>query len=109
MSVRRLFAVLIALAVFLAPTMTRFSEAYAAVPDHHSQMMTKGHCEKAPDEEQEQPVKISCCVQTCMAVAAEPAAPLSPPPILGSAKIPDLHSFLIRAPAEIATPPPRAA
>ena len=109
MSVRRLFVALAALALLFAPTMTRIGEAYAAVPDHHAQMMTKGHCEKAPGDEQEKPVGMSCCVQMCMAVAAEPAAPLSPQPILASTGTLQLQSFLIRAPAEIATPPPRTA
>jgi hypothetical protein len=72
-------------------------------------MMTKGHCEKAPGDEQGKAADMSCCAQMCTAVAVEPATPVAPQPILGSAKTPELQTFLIRAPAEIATPPPRTA
>ena len=108
-SIRALFAALVALAVLFAPSVTRVGEAWAAVPDHHAQMMSKGHCEKAAGDEREMPVDTSCCVQMCMAVAVEPAAPFSPEPVLGSTKTPELQNFLVGLPAEIATPPPRAA
>ena len=108
-SIRALFAALVALAVLFAPSLTRIGEASAAVPDHDVQMMTKGHCEKAPADDHEKSVEMSCCVQMCMAVAVEPTAPFSPEPVLGSTKTPKLQSFLVGAPAEIATPPPRAA
>jgi hypothetical protein len=109
MSVRRLFAALIALAVLSAPAMARASEAYAAVPDHHAQMMMKGHCESPPDADQDKKAGMSCCFQMCMAVAAELAVPLGPEALLGITGTPALQSFPIGSPAELATPPPRAA
>ena len=109
MSVRRVFAALIALAVLFAPAITRVGEAYAAVPDHHTQMMTKGHCEAPPESDQDDSAKRNCCFELCMAVAAEPAAPAASQPILGSTNIPRLHSFQVGSPAELSTPPPRAA
>lgn len=109
MSVRRLFAALIALAVLFAPAITRVGEAYAAVPDHHTQMMTKGHCESPPDENQDKSADNSCCFQLCMAVATELSAPADRQPLLGSTETPALQSFLVGIPAELATPPPRAA
>ena len=108
-SIRALFAALVALAVLFAPSLMRIGEASAAVPDHHAQMMSKGSCEKPSGDKQEKSGGMNCCVQMCMAVAAEPAAPFSPEPVLGSTKTPRLQSFLVGAPAEIATPPPRAA
>lgn len=109
MSVRRLFAALIALAVLFAPALTRVGEAYAAVPDHHTQMMTKGHCESPPDKNQEKPADNSCCFQLCLAVATALSAPADRQPLLGSTETPALQSFLVGIPAELATPPPRAA
>lgn len=109
MSVRRLLAALIALAVLFAPAMTRVGEAYAAVPDHHAQMMAKGHCETAPDGDQDKPADKSCCFELCMAIAAEPAAPAALQPMVGDTKTSSLHRFVVGAPAELATPPPRTA
>ena len=109
MSVRRLFAVLIALAVLFAPAMTRVGEAYAAVPDHHTQMMMKGHCEMQPDSDQDKFAESSCCFKMCMAVALDPTVPTSVQPLLGSSATPALQSFQVVSPAELATPPPRAA
>ena len=109
MSVRRLFAALIALAVLIAPAMTRVGEAYAAVPDHHAQMMMKGHCESPPDGDQDKKAEKSCCFQMCMALAAELGEPPAPRPLLAGTNTPTLQSFPVGAPAEIATPPPRAA
>ena len=109
MSVRRLFAVVIALAVLLAPAMTRVGEAYAAVPDHHAQMMMKGHCESPPDADQDKKAGMSCCFQMCMAVTADLAVPPAPEVLLGVTGAPALQSLPIGTPAELATPPPRAA
>lgn len=110
MTVRRLFAILIALAVLFAPAMTRVGEAQAAVPDHHAQMMTKGHCDTVPAGDQEQARDSnSCCVQLSMAVAAEPARPAASQPLLGASRVAALENFRTGTPAELATPPPRAA
>ena len=105
------FALMVAIAVLLAPAFTRAGEAFAAVPDHHAQMMTKGHCDTAPDggQEQDKSTDHGCCVQLCMAVAAQPTAPPDHQPILGITGVPALESFMLGTPAEIATPPPRAA
>jgi hypothetical protein len=97
MSVRRLFAVVIALAVLLAPAMTRVGEAYAAVPDHHAQMMMKGHCESPPDADQDKKAGMSCCFQMCMAVAADLAVPLAPEALLGVIGTPALQSLPIHS------------
>lgn len=109
MSLRTLFLALVALAVLSAPALTRLGEAYAAVPDHHAQMMTKGHCESPPDKDGDRSADNSCCFQMCMAVATEPTAPLAHQLLLSGTETPALQSFPIGTPAELATPPPRAA
>lgn len=109
MSLRRLFALVIALAVLIAPALTRVGEAYAAAPDHHSQMMTKGHCVIPADGDQDKSAKNSCCFKMCMAVAVETAMPSAVQPLQGSTNLPALRSFQVGTPAELATPPPRAA
>lgn len=109
-SVPKLFAILIAVAMFFAPLAMQSGSAMAAMPDHHSQMTEKGHCG-------EQPVKgadsksdgKSCCVATCTAIAIAPTTPVEPLAFSLSVDRPTLDqsgpSFLAKLP----TPPPRRA
>lgn len=115
-SIRKLFAMLLAVAVLFAPAVTGMSAALAAVPDHHMQMMSTGHCKATPSgkNSDSSPAKDSkaakpCCMAMCLAVAAMPAEIEASPPLIGIASVPTLQNFLIGVPAEIATPPPRAA
>ena len=116
MSIRKLFSILVAVAVLFAPAVTGMSAALAAVPDHHMQMMSTGHCKAmAPGDTSDQSsgkdskAGKPCCMAMCIAVAASPAEIEASPPLVGVAIVPTLQSFLIGVPAEIATPPPRAA
>lgn len=109
MSIRKLFAILIAVAVLLAPAFTSAGMATAAVPDHHAQMMEKGHCDSAMGGEQEEPSDMSCCGAMCMAVAVAPSGISIAKPLIGSVPVGSLHAFQTGSPAELATPPPRAA
>lgn len=107
---RKLFAILIALAVLVAPAFSRLGEASAALPDnHHMQMVQVGHCqssEPVPDEHEQAPTN-SCCLSMCMGVAV--ASPngvqaTNPAPAPATYAIRSLHlSYL----GEIATPPPK--
>ena len=116
MSLRTLFAALVAMAVLFAPAMTRAGQAFAAVPDHHAQMMQSGHCKMAPSHSSDgerssknDKAGMSCCISMCMAVAVTPPAPLAVVPTHAAAPtFPLTHQYhgLI---AEIATPPPRLA
>lgn len=115
-SIRKLFAMLVAVAVLFAPAVTGMSAAFAAVPDHHMQMMSTGHCKSmAAAENSDQPsgedskAGKPCCMAMCLAVAVSPAAIEASPSLIGIASVPRLQNFLIGVPAEIATPPPRAA
>jgi hypothetical protein len=106
-SIRKLFAILVALAVLLAPGVT--GAAMAAAPHHDMQMMEAGHCQAPPSGSghHEQSDGKSCCVSMCMALAVAPSAPVEAPPILqqmAQFAPPRTYHGL---PAEIATPPPR--
>ena len=109
MSISKLFAILLALAVLLAPAFTRAGEAIASVPDHHAQMMQTGECHApdtgVPDEDRDAPVK-NCCISMCMAVAMMPAAPIQEPlkPEPADSAIAALQISHL---TDIATPPPR--
>lgn len=109
MRVWRIFAALIALSVLFAPMVARVGEAYAAVPDHHAQMMKSGHCETVPDMDKDDSTDGRCCFQLCLVVAVAPIAPGARRPVLGSTKNAMLKTFMVGAPSELATPPPRAA
>ena len=110
-AVRRIFAMLIAVAMLFAPLAIQSGSAMAMAPaDHHSQMMKSGHCGEQPAKEQNgNPVDKSCCVAMCTAIAVAPAVPVEPHAFAANIERPSLtqfhHSFL----AELPTPPPRLA
>ena len=117
MSIRPLFAILVAVAVLFAPALTRAGEAFAAVPDHHMQMMESGHCKsmpsyadddgKPPDEDKA--AGKTCCISMCMAVAVTPTAPAAATATLAASPTFPLTHQYHGCIAEIATPPPRLA
>ena len=110
-SLRPLFATLIAAAMLFAPLAMQAGSAMAMAPaDHHAQMMDKGHCGDQPAEgEDGKMMGKSCCVAMCTGVAVSAAVPME---TLAFARIVDRpslevfhHSYL----AKLATPPPRRA
>jgi len=112
MSLRPLFAILIALAMLFAPLAVSSGSAMAMAPaaDHHSQMMDSGHCGEQPTKNKDgKSNDKSCCVAMCTAIAVAPVVPIEPHALASSADQPSLvqfnHSFL----AELPTPPPRLA
>lgn len=115
MSIRTLFAMLLAVVVLIAPALSRAGEARAATPDHHAQMLASGHCQPgktATDTREDQSMHHgkagkTCCLATCTALAVQPAPVLADE--LGH-KTPALFTvpaFHVGSPAELATPPPR--
>lgn len=110
-SLRPLFAMLIAVAMLFAPLAMRSGGAMAMTPaDHHSQMMESGHCGEQPAKgDHSKSTEKSCCVAMCAAVAVAPTASIEPHALASSSERPSLaqfhHSFL----AELPTPPPRLA
>lgn len=117
MSIRTLFALLVAVAVLFAPAMTRAGEAMAAVPGHHAQMMASGHCKIAPSDAgdpdgssgHDKAGAKNCCIATCMAVAVVPSVPPQSRVFHGVAASFALTNQYHGCIAEIATPPPRLA
>lgn len=110
-SLRSVFAILIAFAMFFSPFAMRSGSAMAAMPsDHHSQMKATGHCGgQSSSGTTDKTHTKSCCVAMCTAIAVAPASPCEPLVFAramarpGSEQSP--HSYL----AKLATPPPRAA
>lgn len=108
-SIQRLFAVLVALAVLLAPALTHASAAAAAVADHHMQMMESGHCEAPPSDlgDEDQAPANSCCISACIGIAVTPAVPLNDNAVQPAPARFDLSTLHLSYLGEIATPPPR--
>lgn len=108
-SFRTLLSFLTALALLAAPAFAPAAAASIGPADHHEQMMKTGHCESMPQGDDDKAADKSCCVQMCMAVAADLTSPLAEMSLRHSMDTPTLDSFMVGTPAEIATPPPRAA
>ena len=110
MRIRKLLAILVAVAMLSAPSLTDAGMAQAAVPEQHAQMVEKGHCDPASVAKQNKAIdQMSCCGAMCMAVAVTPGASPLTTGLLGNRPVSRLHSFRSGVPAELATPPPRAA
>jgi hypothetical protein len=109
-SIRTLFALLVAFAVLCAPAFTRAGEAVAAVSSHHGQMMEAGHCTETPlsgaADKDKAPGK-SCCISMCMAVAVAPDAPTVEKVAASAPAVSGLRTFHAIGLAELATPPPK--
>lgn len=104
-----ILAMLVALAVSLAPAFSRAGEASAAVGDRHAQMMDDGHCKTAEPDSHDAGKSVGdpCCASTCMGVAISPAGPDR---LIGIDAAPDravVAALHLPHLAEIATPPPR--
>ena len=111
MSFRPLFAILIAIGMFLAPLAIRSGAAMATpAPDHHGQMTKSDHCGEVPAKGQHRKAgENACCVAMCMAVAPAPAAQLGPQFLSASPDLPAPEQFGRSFLAELPTPPPRLA
>ena len=114
-NIRKLFGILVALAVLFAPALTSAGAAYAAVPEHQMQMMDAGHCTSAPSGNHgksgthDKSMTKSCCIAMCMALAVAPSAPVESRMPQRIVTVFPAPSFRLGLPAEIATPPPRLA
>lgn len=109
-SVSKLLALLIAVAMLFAPLSVQGGAAMAAMPSDHHAQMTEGHCGEQPTKsaDRESDGK-SCCLATCAAIAVAPFTPLAPHAFVRGIDRPAPEqsgpSFL----AELPTPPPRVA
>lgn len=108
-SMRKLFAILVAVSVLFGPALTRAGELYAAVPDHQMQMMESGHCKSPGSDEQDDGPTKNCCIANSTAIAVSPSTSAAS----GLSRQQEMASFVPRGQVgylgEIATPPPRLA
>ena len=110
MSLRPLFAILIAIGMFLAPLAMSSGAAMAIAPSNHGQMMAAEHCGEQPAQNKHQESgESACCVAMCMAIAPVPVAKLEPHFLSASVDLPGLDQFGRSFLAELPTPPPRVA
>ena len=108
-SIQKLLAIFLALAVLFAPAFTGAGEAFAAVPDHHMQKAEAGHCQTPGSntvDHDTAPAK-PCCISMCMAFAiATSPADLHEPGETARAVFTE-RTLRLGLPVELATPPPR--
>ena len=107
-SVRFLFALLIAVGLAMAPFAMPMGEANAASTGHHAGMNKAGHCDDQPapakqDKHQDKP----CCAAGCMAAAMLPDLAQAVLELPRATERPALERFYRGFLGEIATPPPR--
>lgn len=108
-SLRALFAMMIAVAMLFAPLAMQTGSAMAMAPaDHHAQMTENGHCGGQPAEgDQDKSPDKSCCVAMCAAVAVTPTTTVEPHGFSKPIERPALDQFEGSFLAELPTPPPR--
>ena len=109
MSIRKLLFLLAAVAVLIAPALTRAGEAQAAVVGHQMEMMEAGHCTMPPSDtgdHDKAPVK-NCCMSMCMGVAIASPSPVGDSDIVPTDAVSVIATLHLSYLGEIATPPPR--
>ena len=111
MSLRPLFAMLIAAAMLFAPFAMQAGGAMAMAPaDHQSQMTESGKCGDQPAKERDgKGVEKPCCIAMCTAIAVAPVSPAAPVVFPRSVEQPSLEQFSHGYLAKLPTPPPRGA
>jgi hypothetical protein len=108
--IHKLFAILVALAVLVAPS-AAFASAQAAAPHHNGmQAMEMGHCQTTPSNSGDHSkADRNCCIAMCLTLAVAPTAPadaIEAKHAIAYFTVPQSwHGYL----GEIATPPPRSA
>lgn len=108
MSVRPVFAILIALAMLFAPFAMQSGSARAAMPADHAQMMESSHC-SGETGKFDPGVDDSCCAAMCAAAALAPAIVADLPIPLRGDDQPAIERFGRSHLAKLPTPPPRIA
>jgi hypothetical protein len=110
-SLRPLFAVMIACAMLFAPLVMQSGSAMAAMPsDHQSQMIGKDHCEGQPTNDRDsKSAEKPCCAAMCAAVAIAAGSPVEPAVFARAVERPAVEQFRHGFLAKLPTPPPRLA
>jgi len=111
MSLRPLFAILVAIGMLLAPLGIRSGAAMAMAPsNHHDRVAVGEHCGEQPIKtSHEKSSESACCVAMCMAVAPAASARIGPQFLAVSHDRPAPDRFGRSFLAELPTPPPRIA
>lgn len=110
MSLRPLFAMLIAVGMLFAPLAMQSGRAMAMAPaaDHHAQMMESGHCEGQSDSGKDsKSAGKPCCAAMCAAIAVAPVSPAESVAFARLINRPSLQQFRHGFLAKLPTPPPR--
>lgn len=108
-SIRPVFAVLIALAMLFAPFAMQGGSARAAMPaDHHAEAMGTVSC-SGKQGKADQSVDHSCCAAMCAAIALAPAAAVDLPMVAPANDQAATEQFGRSHLAKLPTPPPRTA
>lgn len=107
MSIRSIFAMMIAFAMLFAPLAMPAAAMAMASPDQHMMTMADDHCADQADGKNGKDSAKSCCVAMCAAVAVAPAALAKAELFDRVADLPSLVRFTHGFLAELATPPPR--
>lgn len=105
--IRRMLAVLLALAILLAPAVAPLGMAFASTSSP-MQMQQGGHCQVEPviPTDHDKSGK-TCCIRAGLAVTIEASAPLRDRPLQSPPLAFPVKCFWIGFLGEIATPPPR--
>lgn len=107
-SLSKLFAILIAAAMLFAPFAMQSGSAMAAMPSgHHSEMMTKDHCEGQATDKDSGSADKSCCAAMCTASALPIQAQSNEVQFSRLSAVPGTVTLYSGILSEICTPPPR--
>ena len=107
-SIRRLFAIVVALSVLFAPAAALAGEMHG--PTHDGmRMMSVGHCQMPPSNssDHDKMAGKNCCISMCMAVAIQPSVPQIDKFSEQAPALFAIPAFQIGGPGELATPPPK--
>lgn len=108
MRVRFLLAMLLAMAMSLAPAAVAAHSAMAAEPAHHAAMASDAHCPDQPEQDPSGQEQVKpCCAAGCMASATLPARAAEPLALARPVPEAVAQQFHRGHIGEIATPPPR--
>ncbi|MFL6726612.1 MAG: hypothetical protein ACJ8FS_08875 [Sphingomicrobium sp.] len=107
MTIRPLFAILVALSVLLAPAVT--ASASAAEPNHDMQMMQIGHCHgpMSGSAEHDRNTGKTCCISISLGLAVAFGTPLADEMVPTTKAVFAEPFFLLGEPSKLPTPPPR--
>lgn len=109
-SLRPIFAFLIALAMLFAPIAMPTGAMAMTPANEHSQMMASEHCgDQSSDDQDSKATGKTCCAAMCAAVAIASGSPVEPAVFARAVERPALEQFRYGILAKLPTPPPRLA